>query len=43
VDLGPTPRFMQLAREHRQRLETAAAPAARAPKKAAKKRSRARR
>jgi predicted DNA-binding protein len=33
ADEGPTPRFMELAREHRQRLEAAAAPAARAPKK----------
>ena len=27
-DVGPTPRFMQLAREHRRRLETASPPVA---------------
>jgi hypothetical protein len=44
-DVGPTPRFMQLAREHRRRLEAAAerAPAVRARAGARKKRGRARR
>jgi hypothetical protein len=38
-DAGPTPRFMALAREHRQRLE-AASPAARRTKSAPRKRAR---
>lgn len=44
-DVGPTPRFMQLAREHRRRLEAGAerAPAVRARAGARKKRGSARR
>jgi hypothetical protein len=47
-DVGPTPRFMALAREHRRRLESAAAPAAAAKRAArpapkARARSKARR
>jgi hypothetical protein len=39
-DIGPTPRFIQLARQHRRRLEAAATPRRRAavkPTSAAKK------
>jgi hypothetical protein len=40
-DVGPTPRFMQLAREHRLRLETASPPVA-APKRTSRPAGKAR-
>jgi hypothetical protein len=41
ADEGPTPRFIELAREHARRLEAAGAPAARAPKKRVARKRRA--